>query len=217
MTLMNLESRYNNDHPLVQAAREQVDEAKRTLGEESESRTQTTDSLNENHRQLSLELAQAESQLAGLKAQKSELDSQRESVQTNLLKLNDYEIELADLDREMQLAKQNYYASANKFEQARIDEVLDSQRITNIAVAQSATLAEKPVSPSKLIIAALSIMLLGAGTPAVVFAAEKIDPRIWREDQIELLMGLPVLASVPEGRDYAAMPRAIKTAVAVGQ
>jgi polysaccharide biosynthesis protein PslE len=217
VTLMNLESRYNNDHPLVQAAREQVDEAKRTLGEESDSRTQTTDSLNENHRQLSLELAQAESQLAGLKAQKSELDSQRESVQTNLLKLNDYEIELADLDREMQLAKQNYSASAIKFEQARIDEALDNQRITNIAVAQPATLAEKPVSPSKLIIAALSIVLLGAGTPALVLAAEKVNPWVWREDQVEHLMGLPVLASVPEGRDYGTMPRAIKTAVAVGQ
>lgn len=206
--LMNLEAKYNADHPLVQSTREQVEEAKRMVAEQSDSRQRTETSLNENHRTLSLDLAQAETELAGLRAQLAELDVQRERVQAELLKTNEYEVKLDDLQRELDLAKSNFYASAAKFEQARIDEELDNQRITNVNVAQAATLAEKPVSPSKLILAALSTLMLTAGTTALVLGCEKLDTRLANEDQVEAALGLPVLACVPEGRAYGTFPKA---------
>jgi uncharacterized protein involved in exopolysaccharide biosynthesis len=209
VNLMNLEAKYNEDHPIVQSARQQVAEAKRMAAEESDSRQETVDSLNENHRTLSLALAEAESKLAGLQAELTELNGQRTVVQAELLKTNDFEVELLDLERARQLANSNFHASATKFEQARIDEELDAQRITNVAVAQEATLAEKPISPSKLILAALSMLLLFGGTTAMVLACEKLNSRIANEAEAEQILGLPVLATVPEGRVYGSLPKAM--------
>jgi capsular polysaccharide biosynthesis protein len=59
------------------------------------------------------------------------------------------------------------------------------------------------VSPSKLLVVALSFLLATAGTAALVLACEKLDSRVHSEDQVESVLRLPVLAAVPEGRVYA--------------
>jgi capsular polysaccharide biosynthesis protein len=89
-----------------------------------------------------------------------------------------------------------------------MDQELDAQRITNISVAQQPTLAEKPVSPNKLIVAALSLMLATAGTMGLVLVSEKFDSRIRTEEQVEQTLQIPVLATVPEGRLYGGIPAA---------
>jgi hypothetical protein len=97
------------------------------------------------------------------------------------------------------------------WEQARVDEELDRLEITNVAVAQRATLAEKPVSPSKMLVGALSMLLAVAGTMALVLGSEKLDSRLHGEEHVEQVLRLPVLAAIPEGRAYArpgiAIPR----------
>jgi uncharacterized protein involved in exopolysaccharide biosynthesis len=201
--LMNLEAKYSKDHPLVASTQAQVDEAQRMLDAESDSRQESFESANANQRSLQLELAQVESELAGSKAALAELDRQRDAVIAEMRKLNDDELEMQQLDRTVTLASTRFYTYADDLEKARIDEELDRQKITNVAVAQPATFAEKPVSPSKMLVGALSLLLATAGTAALVLACEKLDSRVHTEDQIENVLRLPVLASVPEGRAYA--------------
>jgi capsular polysaccharide biosynthesis protein len=87
-----------------------------------------------------------------------------------------------------------------------MDEALDSERITNVNQAQAATLAEKPISPSKVIVGAMTLLLASAGTVALVLGCEKLDSRVRTEEQVELLLQLPVLAAIPEGRRFGAIP-----------
>ena len=204
--LMNLEAKYNPEHPQVAAKRDQVAQAKRMIKDEDPSREETVDSLNENHRSLSLDLAKAESQLAGLQAQLSELDEQQAAGLRDLKQLNDFEVELEELQRNVQLASTNFFQYAEALEQSRMDQALDNEQITNVNVAQQATLAEKPVSPSKLIVGALSLLLATTGTTALVLGCEKFDSRLRSQNQVEQLLELPVLAAIPEGRVYGAMP-----------
>jgi uncharacterized protein involved in exopolysaccharide biosynthesis len=201
--LMELEANYKPDHPLVQSTQAKVEEARQMLAAESGTRQESFESANSNQRALLLELAQVESGLAGHKAQLAELDRQQAEVLDAMRKLNDDELTIQQLERAYTLASTNFYGYAEDLEQARIDEELDRQQITNVAVAQKATLAEKPVSPSKMLVGALSLLLATAGTAALVLACEKLDSRVHTEDQIESVLRLPVLASVPEGRAYA--------------
>jgi uncharacterized protein involved in exopolysaccharide biosynthesis len=136
------------------------------------------------------------------------LEAQRTVARHDLEQLNTYEVEIQQLDRTATLARTNFFGYADKLEQARVDEELDHERITNVAIAQDPTFAERPVSPSKLIVAALTLLLATAGTTALVLACEKLDARIHTEDQIEEILRLPVLAAVPEGRMYGAVPAA---------
>jgi uncharacterized protein involved in exopolysaccharide biosynthesis len=207
--LMNLEAKYQQEHPLVVSARSQVTEAQRMIGQEESSREETVDSLNENHLALSLDLSKAESQRAGLDAQLSELDEQQAAALVDLKHLNDFEVELEDLNRNVQLASTNFFSYAEALEQARMDEALDKQRITNVAIAQQATLAEKPISPSKVVVGAFSLLLALTGATALVLGFEKFDSRLRTEEQVEQLLDLPVLAAVPESRIYGAIPARI--------
>jgi len=172
--LLDLESKYSEDHPLVASARDQVAEAKQMVDREESERSETTDSLNVNHRTLKLDLAQAESQLAGLEAEMAELDGQREQALGDLKQLNEFEVQLDELERNRTLARNNFFQYAEALEQARMDEALDSQRISNVNQAQAATLSEKPVSPSKLTVGALSLFLMFAGTTGLVLGCEQL-------------------------------------------
>ena len=88
-------------------------------------------------------------------------------------------------------------------EQARMDEELDNQRITNVNVAQEPTLSEKPVSPSKLMVGALSLALTVAGTTALVLGCEKRDShgKLQREGELKSLA--PSKVAAVERSDYA--------------
>jgi uncharacterized protein involved in exopolysaccharide biosynthesis len=202
--LSNLENRYRPDHPLVASTRAQVEEARQMLDQEAGSRQVTVDSVNDNQRALLLELAKVQSLLAGFEAQLDELNEQRAAALADLRQLNDFEVEIEELEREATLARTNFYGYADDLEEARINEALDRERIMNATVAQTATLAEKPISPSKMLIGALSLALATAGTTLVVLASEKLDSRVHTEDQVEDILRLPVVASVPEGRVYGA-------------
>jgi uncharacterized protein involved in exopolysaccharide biosynthesis len=172
--LLDLESKYSEDHPLVASARDQVAEAKQMVDAEEGQRSEKTDSINVNHRTLKLDLAQAESQLAGLEAEMSELNGQREQALADLKQLNEFEVQLDELERNRTLARNNFFQYAEALEQARMDEALDSQRISNVNQAQAATLSEKPVSPSKLTVGALSLLLMFAGTTGLVVGCEQL-------------------------------------------
>ena len=73
-------------------------------------------------------------------------------------------------------ARTNYFRYAENLEKARIDDELNRERISNAIVAQSATLAEKPVRPSKMIVGLLALILAGAASVASVLTAEA-----WRD------------------------------------
>jgi uncharacterized protein involved in exopolysaccharide biosynthesis len=201
--LMNLEAKYSGDHPLVQSTRQQVEEAREMLGEEADSREETFTSINANQRALLLELAQVESAKAGHEAQLAELERQHATVLADTRKLNDDELRIQELDRAATIAQNNFYTYAQDLEHARVDEELSRLHISNVVDAQRATLAEKPVSPSKMLVGVLAMLLATAGTASLVLACEKFDSRIHNEDQVEHVLRLPVLAAVPEGRMYA--------------
>ncbi|MCA9235849.1 MAG: hypothetical protein KDA44_10280 [Planctomycetales bacterium] len=207
VNLMNLEAKYNGDHPLVQSARNQVGEAEQLLGQEQGERSTTVDAVNPNRRELLLSLAQTERNRAGLEARQAEIEKQEAETMALLQQLNDNELEFTELARQLKIAEANLIRYEQDFEQARIDEELDRQRITNINVAQSPTFAKKPVSPSKLIVGGLSIIMASIGSLALGLASERIDTRIWSKEQVEKALDVPVVAVVPEGRAFASIPR----------
>jgi uncharacterized protein involved in exopolysaccharide biosynthesis len=202
--LMNLEAKYNADHPLVASTRAQVAEARRMLQDEDGVRESTTESVNENLRAIQLDLAKAEASMAGYEARLAELDKQRAETLVDLRKVNDYELELQELDRVATLARSNFYGYANDLEQVRVDEELNRHQITNVAVAQEASLVRKPVSPSKLLVVAMALALATVGTGVMVLGFEKMGSRVHSASQLENILRLPVLATVPEGRPFAA-------------
>ena len=201
--LMEQEAKFNSDHPALQATRKQVREAEAMLAQESRARQETTSDVNPNYQSLALSLASATSELAALQAGKYQLEDQRTQVLGELKVLNDHELEIDQLEREAQLAREKYFRYADNLEQARIDEELDNERISNVIIAQHATLAEKPVSPKKSLLVGLALVLTLAAAVALVCFCELINDRIYTADQLQKSLQLPVLGVVPQDPQLA--------------
>ena len=172
MKAMDLESRYSDSHPLVQAIKGQLDEAKQVVAKQSDQRVETTDSVNPIHRDLSLQLKQERSVLAGYEARLAELQRQKTSVATDLRTANEYDVKVDRLQRQADLARNKFFQYAQNLEEARMDQELENGRISNVSVLQPATLVEKPVSPNKAIVALGTLIVAIFGTASLVLASE---------------------------------------------
>jgi uncharacterized protein involved in exopolysaccharide biosynthesis len=170
---MELKSRYSDIHPLVQAADEQLKEAKRVVAQQANERMETTDDINVIYRDLTLELKREQSLVAGLKARQVELSHQKESVLGALRAVNDQDLKIDQLTRQADLARDRFMQYSRNMEEARIDKALANEGISNVSVVQSAVLAEKPISPSKPLVVGATLMLALAGTVALVLASER--------------------------------------------
>jgi uncharacterized protein involved in exopolysaccharide biosynthesis len=195
--LLDLQARYNEVHPLVVAANNQVKEAQRVLAQQSDERAETTDRINPIHRQLALDLRQVEATKAGLRASLAELSQQKEAALADLRAINDHELRIDQLSRQADLARGNFIHYAQNMEEARIDQELEAEQISNLSVVHSATLAEKPVSPSKPLVALATMFLATFGTAALVLGSEQLNDRLRTEEEVARELELPVLATIP--------------------
>ncbi len=198
LRLMDQKARLAADHPMLVATSKQVEEAKNMVETLEKQRQESVDDINPIYRALSLELRQQDSIVAGLVAKQKELLSQYDDVIKTLETFNRQAIELTQLEHAEQTARDKYLQYTNSLEQARIDKALEDGKISSVSVVQKATIAEKPVSPSKLIVSLAGFFMSLASVVGLVFLSEKMNDRIRTESDLSSLLGLPVLATIPD-------------------
>jgi polysaccharide biosynthesis protein PslE len=169
---MELQSRYNESHPLVVAVNDQLTEAEKVVAEQSDQREETTDEINPIYRELSLAMKREQSVAAGLEARLIALDKQREAVLVELRELNGHDVLIDQLSRDADVARDRFLQYSRTMEEARIDLELQNENINNLSRAQEPTLAERPVNPSKKLTAAGTVCLAIGGVFAAVLFSE---------------------------------------------
>jgi uncharacterized protein involved in exopolysaccharide biosynthesis len=195
---LDLKSRFHDDHPMVIAISAQVDEAQRVVDAEDTTSESVTDRVNPIYEAIAMQLKQQESLRSGIEARLETLEGQWKLVMRDLRKLNDAEILINDLERKVAVAERQYLRYADDFEQARIDTELELQRISNIRVAQPASLIERPVSPSKSLVGIGSLLLAVGATIVAVTASERLNTKIRTPHEAEHALGVPVMATLPD-------------------
>lgn len=198
MTLMQLKSRLIDNHPLVVATSRQVEEGKRLLDEQGGQRQETVEDINPIFRALNLDRRQQESVVAGLTARAEALEAQHAKLRTDLEEFGQHEIELVQLEQDEQIARDKYLQYTNNLEQSRVDEALEKGNISSVSVAQSATLANKPISPSKLLVLLGGAFMAIASVVGMIVASEKLNDKVRSERDLAQSVGLPVLAILDE-------------------
>ena len=144
-------------HHEVVATRRQIDAA-RTIFEGNTSGSQATNADNPAYRQLHLKLLDSEALAAGLVAKLEGLDNQIQTLSEKLNTLNGEEARMAELQQQANLFRDKYRTYSEKLEQARMDQALESEQISNVNVVQPPTFVAKPVSPQKAIVLVLGFL-----------------------------------------------------------
>ena len=174
-----LASKFSDKHPQVLAIRSTIAELKGILAEQA--------------------LLNEKSTANSLRGRASRLTEQQTQLAVELKELNSRDMQLGQLQREVDLAESRYKTYADKLEQARINDQLDKERISNISLVQPASFVAKSSGPRKIYVLGLGFVVAVLGSVGVALFAAMLDPVLKRLTDIEETLRLPVLGAVRVG------------------
>jgi uncharacterized protein involved in exopolysaccharide biosynthesis len=205
MKELDLSARFKDDHPLLKAVRDQLADARKILGTQGTQRMLTKTALNLERETLHLSLLQQQAEAAAFEAQAASLAKEQTQLVADMKLLNQHETHITNLQHEVDLNAESYRAYAQNLEQTRIDSALESDKISNVNIYQSASLESRPVSPRKGIVLALGFILATISSLAYVVARDHTDTSLRTPEDVEGELNVPVLVSIPHSRRHNAL------------
>ena len=172
-----MEARYKDSHPLLALIQEQGRRSQRVLDEQ--------------------ELKIEESTAASLRAKIKALTRKHDEALDRLHDLNENEVRVSELERQVALLKTSYQSYSTNRELARISEDIERTQISNVNLVQPATFSAKPTSPKRKTILLLGLVVATLGAAGIVVLSEQMDQSIKTPEEIEDRLSVPVLVSIP--------------------
>jgi uncharacterized protein involved in exopolysaccharide biosynthesis len=206
-TLLELElkraqllAKYDPSYRLVQDVESQIATARESIAaaEKAPLRDEITD-RDPTYDALRAELARSKTELAGLEARSAAMTDLVRDYQAQTQRLDRTEIVHQDLVRAAKGQEENYLLYLRKQEEARISDALDRQRISNVVVAEAATVPLEPKS-NWLLVVVLAGLLACVTSTILAFAVDYWDPSFRTPEEVQSFLGSPVLAAIPQKR-----------------
>jgi uncharacterized protein involved in exopolysaccharide biosynthesis len=183
----------------LQGLKEEIRRVKQIIAEEEKKEQKVVVSGKSPIRQsLEGELLKARTRLKTLKTRQKNQSPQMASYRQKLKALDGLEKEIREFEREVAINEANHKLYLTKFEEAKISENMDKQKIANVSVIEPAIPPLKAIKPKKrlnVMIASLLGLLAGIG---MAFLIELINPVFRTREDIDQFLGLPVLATLPK-------------------
>ncbi len=171
-------TKYTDESRLVQGVRDEIQMVRQRLA--------------------NLDSTRYDAEMEALRARKQIQGAQLADYQRRLAELNQIETEFARLQQGVEIDRQNYKLYLRKFEQSRISEAMDTQKIANVSLIEPAKAPLKPVGPNIRLNMLLAVFTGGFGGLGLAFVSEYLDDSLEKDEDVENHLDVPVLASVPE-------------------
>ena len=194
-----LVNKYTEQSRLLQNVKGEIAMVRRKLDTQEEKRYAKSGSdVNTTYQRIEGEVFKNEAELKALVAKQKTLKEQLAPYQDQLDKINRIEVDLNQLEQEVEVDRQNYRLHLTGFDESRSSNAMDSEKIANASLLESAHVPLKPVSPNKLRNLMLGLLLGAFGGLGLAFFMEYRDDSLERPEQVEKALKLPVLASIPK-------------------
>jgi len=191
--------KYTPQSRLVKNIEEEIQMVKDKLAEQEDKQYgRSSIGLNVTYQQLKQELFRNQTELKALAAKEETQKAQLVEIQNKLDKLNRIEGDLNHLQEKLDVNRQNYRLYLTKFEESRISDAMDDKKIANVSLIEAALPPLKPVKPLVFFNIMIGIFLGGIGGFGLAFFVEYMDDTLEKPEDVEKVLLLPVLASIPE-------------------
>jgi uncharacterized protein involved in exopolysaccharide biosynthesis len=205
-TLLELElkrsellTKFEPSYRPVQEVEQQIAQTKDAIAaaERAPLRDETTDS-DPTYEALRADLAKANTDLAALKVREKATAGMVRSYRVESERLDQQEVLQNDIQRTAKANEENYLLYLHKQEEARIADALDQQRISNVLVAEAASVPFKPLG-HRLVFVMLGGLLAALTSVTLAFVKDRLDPSFRTPQEVQDFLGSPVLAALPKG------------------
>jgi len=193
----DLMSKFEPESRQVQDVRRQIAAAQALLDQENQARSTLTKGLNTTYQGVQSAMLAEQANIASFQARVNDTKSKLELAKAELKTLNDNSNKITSLAREVEIQEENYRKYSGNLEQARIDDALETGKISNINVIQPATLPIKPVRPNRALNLLLGLLIGIVGGIAIAFLSEYLDHSIKTPDEVEQKLQLTTIACIP--------------------
>jgi len=189
---------YNSIHPEVQRIDDQLKKVRRSLKSMSKGRVESEMTSNPVYENLQTDLVRTEADYAGAVARLAQLKAKRLSSETELARMNDAEVKADQLQRDVDIARQELGIYSERRGEAKAMSIMDQRGISDIVIVQEPTLNVKHVSPKGGLVLPLGaiIGLFAAVAATLYFERNHLSPTL-DEGEIEQVLDLPVLVTLP--------------------
>ena len=205
--LDELQLRYTESHPDVVATKKTLAEVEKKKADELAQAKKAAKSAEGSggpqtekshvYQQLKLALGEAEANVASLKVRVKEFQNRSDGLRKLVNTMPQVEAELAGLNRDYEVNKQNYNQLITRRESAKMGESAE-QTGDNVKfrVVDPPFVAAEPVSPNRPILVSIVFVLAVAAGIAVPLFLSLIRPTFDSAATLKTMIGRPVLGSV---------------------
>lgn len=195
----DLARRYTDENRALQGVRNEIVLLQKRLAEQkAQTYGKSTFTVNPTYQILQDEFIRKEIETRALRARKELQTTQLGDIRGRIDKLNLVETELQRLSNQAELAESSYRLYLGKYEESRISDAMDTQKITNVSIIEPAQVPVKPIRPRPALNLALGFMLGILGGVCLAFTLELMGDSINEPEELEEAAGIPALASISE-------------------
>ncbi len=139
-----------------------------------------------------------ELELESLKIKKQSLVKRISNIKEKLAILNQREKTQIELQRQIEIYKNNYILYASKTEDASIFSERANRDLANVSIADSASIPNQRVFPNRMRLLFLSILAGIFSALSFPFILESLDQRLKTASDVEEFLNLPVICNIME-------------------
>jgi uncharacterized protein involved in exopolysaccharide biosynthesis len=191
-----LSRKYTDNNRLVVDARKEVETVNQFLKDQEKGIVGKVKTGNPVYQNLEMDLFRAEADLNSQAAKAGALKSQLRELDNGIAALDMSESKIQNLKRELTINEKNYKTYADRHEEARISDAMNTLKLSNISIIQSAVVPVKPIKPKKKQNILLGVLLGIASGLTYAYLLENIAQTFSNPESIEKYLGLPVLITV---------------------
>jgi len=150
-----LASKYNGNNPKLVAIRNAISKSKKQLKKIPKTFKEAERTMNPAHKEILVLLTEATAQADGYQKRLQATETLIGMKVSEIDRLNKLALQESALMREVDIHRKTMLTMADKSAESAVIDALDSERISNVAVAQAASLVPKKIFPSGLMFGVL--------------------------------------------------------------
>ncbi len=201
--------RYTDEHPDVVSTRRTIAQLETQRRQEMEARARVTDgkgravaATNPVFQRIRFAMAEAEANVASLRVRLGSQQARLDQVRALAGRAPQAEAEFSQLNRDYDVIRKNYELLVARRESASLGVKIDeSSQLVEFRIVDPPRTEQRPVFPSRIVIALVGILVSIAGGVAAAFAYSRLHPVIDSVNRLRETSGRPVLGSVSLNRN----------------